>query len=150
MRARGERLKPVGEFEDVHIGPESISTIEGRVGEVLEAKSGVPMGKQIEPDSHGADDLDGPAEVLHAEFISGEESCAEPGIESHPSVPCRQGQGRNRGSYETGIASSGDGARAGNESGLKPQPRVAQRPSPWKSPDRRDVVQPKIIFLLFS
>ena len=83
-------LELVAKFYDVHVHAETGRSVQAGIGEVLEPKASIGVGKGIDTNPRGRDDLNRPSEVLCAERVVAEESGSSSGVEGDKSVPAIQ------------------------------------------------------------
>ena len=108
------------------------------------------MRKYVRAESDGRHNLDRAAEVLIAELVVTEEAGPRPPIQRERSVPARQGESGNDRCHQAGFSRSRNGACTGNQPRLNLPAGFAEWPSPWQSEYCSNIVQPKIILLLFA
>jgi hypothetical protein len=85
-------LELVAKFYDVHVHAETGRSVQAGIGEVLEPKASIGVGKRIDTNPRGRDDLNRASEVLCAERVVAEESCPSADVEGDKPPPSRSTQ----------------------------------------------------------
>ena len=79
--------KSVAELHNIEVDAETGGSVQTGIGEVLEPESGIGVGKWIDANTNGCDDLNRTSEILVAEFVVAEKSRACSSVEGEKSVP---------------------------------------------------------------